>query len=328
MTIKVKDFIPLTTLIIISSTLISLYFINSLSTNSGDFLRYVLFENIGDRISNYTLLKDPNIFEFLKEFISDPSIIGLKLIDIIVGPNNQNYGSRILRLTIFSFINYYFYLFTVYSKSAKYKFICTLGAISTLSVDLFFGQLRNSYAYVFILIIIWIIERRRFNLKIKIATSLLFSFIALAFHLSTAFIIPFFLLTMIFDLKIKRKVEIYIISASIMMILLNKAFSIYNSNYGREAYTNFSGFYFLIFSIIFSLIIYFYRNKLIRRDLILSLTLSIVLINICLTLSITSRFIAMILPLLIIYTSRCEKRTPSLLFLLLSLGYSTYNIIS
>ena len=84
MTIRVKDFIPLTTLIIISYTFVSLYFLRSLSTNTGDFLRYAILDFYGDRISSNTLIETNNIFGFLKQLINEPSIIGLKLIDFVV----------------------------------------------------------------------------------------------------------------------------------------------------------------------------------------------------------------------------------------------------
>ena len=328
MTIRVKDFIPLTTLIIISYTFVSLYFLRSLSTNTGDFLRYAILDFYGDRISDNTLLDTNNIFGFLKQFIADPSIIGLKLIDIIVGPNNQDYASRITRLTLFSFINYYFYLFTVYSKSAKYKFICTLGAISTLSVDLFFGQLRNSYAFVVILMIIWVLQSRKIIFKFKFLISILLSFLSLALHLSSAFIIPYLLLILMMDLRIKRKNQLYFLFSAIILLLSNLAFSFYNSSYGRTGYESFSGINFLIFAVICFSIIYFYRKQIYPKDLFLSFTLSLALINTAVITSQSARFISMILPILIIYTSNCERRIPSLLFLLLSLIYSTYRIIS
>lgn len=328
MTIKVKDFIPLTTLIVISYTFVSLYFLRSLSTNTGDFLRYGLLDFYGDRISDNILMDSNNIFEFLKQFIADPSIIGLKLIDIIVGPNNQDYNSRILRLTIFSFINYYFYLFTVYRKSAKYKFICTLGAMTTLSVDLFFGQLRNSYAFVIILMIIWVLQSRKIIFKFKFLISILLSFLSLALHLSSAFIIPYLLLILIMDLRIKGKNRIYFLFSAAILFFTNLSFSFYNSSYGREGYESFSGLYFLIFAVICSSIIYFYRKQICPKKLILAFTLSLALINATIITSQSARFIAMVLPILIIYTSECKTRIPSILFLLLSLIYSTYRIIS
>ena len=313
-----------TTLIILTSILfIFFYFQLNLNQNTGDFLRYALLPLGG--VKAPTL--DTNLFEFLNNSLKDPSFFGLSIIQLIVG-DNPDYISRVVRLTFASYTIYFFYILTIYKKSSNYKFICTMAAISTPAIDLFFGQLRNAYSYTIVLIIFWLIKSNKFKILTKLILITPLTILSIAFHLSSLLYLPYLIFIFIFTSKIRNPSTFYILISLLYSFISSIGFYLVNDNIGRIGYADGSGLNFIIFALVIMLINIFFINKYHKEDFAVSFILSFTLLSLSIVTSQSARFIAILLPLILIYSSKCKSQIPSISFLLFSIIYSSYRILS